>query len=217
MATTRPLTQRHPLNDRQRRFVGEYLKDLNATAAYKRAGYEGDDNVCAVEGARLLRNPKVAEAIGFAQYQRAKRLHVKTDSVLHELVLLYSSDITHYVITDTGDVELAPHAPRDAMRAVSRLKKRVIHTDTGTTYETEITLWNKPAALKMGGEHLGLFNRREDKGQDISELLKAVLLELPQWQDARPVLNARYETLAPGAGMLPPPPAPEEMPEPRPW
>ena len=217
MATTRPLPQRYPLNDRQRRFVGEYLKDLNATAAYKRAGYEGDDNVCAVEGARLLRNPKVAEAIGFAQYQRAKRLHVKTDSVLHELVLLYSSDITHYVITDTGDVELAPHAPRDAMRAVSRLKKRVIHTDTGTTYETEITLWNKPAALKMGGEHLGLFNRREDKGQDISELLKAVLLELPQWQDARPVLNARYETLAPGAGMLPPPPAPEEMPEPRPW
>ena len=217
MATTRPLTQRHPLNDRQRRFVGEYLKDLNATAAYKRAGYEGDDNVCAVEGARLLRNPKVAEAIGFAQYQRAKRLHIKTDSVLHELVLLYSSDITYYVITDTGDVELAPHAPRDAMRAVSRLKKRVIHTDTGTTYETEITLWNKPQALKMGGEHLGLFNRREDKGQDISELLKAVLLELPQWQDARPVLNARYETLAPGAGMLPPPPAPEEMPEPRPW
>src|SRR5262245_61417435 len=128
MATTRPLTERHPLNDRQRLFVAEYLKDLNATAAYKRAGYEGDANVCAVEGARLLRNPKVAEAIGFAQYQRAKRLHVKADEVLHELVLLYSSDITHYVITDTGDVELAAHAPREAMRAVSSIKKKVTPT-----------------------------------------------------------------------------------------
>ena len=217
MATTRPLTQRHPLNDRQRRFVAEYLKDLNATAAYKRAGYEGDDNVCAVEGARLLRNPKVAEAIGFAEYQRAKRLHVKADEVLHELVLLYSSDITHYEIDDQGEVSLAPHAPKDAMRAVQSMKKKVTPTEFGNIIETEIKLWNKPAALKMGGEHLGIFAKRDDKGSAISELLKAVLLELHQQQDAKPVLNAHYETLAPGAGALPPPPAPEETPEPRPW
>src|SRR5262249_31760133 len=107
MGQTRSRTEPRPLTDRRRRFVDEYLKDLNATLAYQRAGYTGSSQVAAVEGHRLLGEPRIADAIALAQFQRAKRTHVEADAVLHELVLLYSSDITHYVITDTGEVTLA--------------------------------------------------------------------------------------------------------------
>jgi phage terminase small subunit len=50
------------LPPKQLRFVEEYLKTLNATQAYKAAGYTAaSDEVAAVEGHKLLRKPKVAE------------------------------------------------------------------------------------------------------------------------------------------------------------
>lgn len=50
------------LNLKQRRFVAEYLKDLNATQAAIRAGYS--PKTAHVQGCQLLKHPKVAEAVG---------------------------------------------------------------------------------------------------------------------------------------------------------
>jgi phage terminase small subunit len=44
------------LTPRQALFVEEYLKDLNATAAYIRAGYRGRGNSAEANTARLIRN-----------------------------------------------------------------------------------------------------------------------------------------------------------------
>ena len=209
-----------PLNDRQHRFVLEYLKDLNATAAYKRAGYEGEGHVATSAAARLLTHVDVLHAIAHEQEQRAQRVRVTADAVLQELVLLCASDITHYAIDEeTGTVTLAPEAPPEAMRAVSAIKKRVVHSETGKTVETTLTLWNKVPALKMAGEHLGLFTKRADQGQEISDLLKAVLLELQRQQEPAPALPGAFQPVPPSPAhpQLPPPPAPEETGERQPW
>ena len=79
------------------------------------------------------------------------------EAVLHEIDLLQHSNLAHYTVDDYGNLRLSADAPTDAMRALSSLKKKIIHTLTGVIYETEIKLWNKPASLRMGGEHLGLF------------------------------------------------------------
>ena len=89
------------------------------------------------------------------------------DAVLYEIALLQHSNLAHYRIDDYGDVTLAPNAPPDAMRAVASLKKKIVHTAMGVSYETEIKLWNKPASLRMGGEHLGLFKGTEQAPPDI--------------------------------------------------
>jgi len=47
------------LTAKQRRFADEYLIDLNATAAYKRAGYAGDGHGAEVNASRLLSNAEV--------------------------------------------------------------------------------------------------------------------------------------------------------------
>ena len=51
------------MTPKQQRFVEEYLVDLNASAAYARAGYVARGNSAEVNASRLLRNAQVASAV----------------------------------------------------------------------------------------------------------------------------------------------------------
>jgi phage terminase small subunit len=203
------------LTDRQYRFVQEYLVDLNATQAAMRAGYK--PHTASRTGCENLKKPEIASAIAAAQAARSQRVALTQDAILTELALLALSDIRHYVIDDTGNVHLAPGAPAAAMRAVASLKKRIVPTAAGPIYETEIRLWNKPASVKMAGQHLGLFTERADRAQ-VSDLLKAVLLELAEREEPRNVTPAAAWAPVPpamrpaanGHQALPPPPAVED-------
>ncbi len=73
------------MNDRQRRFVEEYLVDLNATAAYLRAGYKAKGNAAAVGASQLLRNPKITDAVQAGMDQRSSRTALTADYVLNGL------------------------------------------------------------------------------------------------------------------------------------
>ena len=79
-----------PLNDRQSRFVAEYLVDLNATQAAIRAGYSAA--TANQIGARLLVNVKVAAAIAEAQAARSRRTEVTQDRVVLELARVAFGD-----------------------------------------------------------------------------------------------------------------------------
>lgn len=63
-------------------FANEYLKDLNATAAYKRAGYTAKGNAAEVNAARLLRHAQVAKIVQAAMDARSKRTKIDADYVL---------------------------------------------------------------------------------------------------------------------------------------
>lgn len=146
------------LRDRQWRFVQEYLKDLNAAAAYRRAGYKCTLKAAEANSIRLIGNDRVALAIASEKAKLAAVMKLTHEQVLEEIRLLSHSTIEHYHIDDVGNVGLAPGAPPNAMRAVASLKKRITHGENGrVTYETELRLWNKPAAVRMAGEHLDLF------------------------------------------------------------
>ncbi|MCB2186729.1 MAG: terminase small subunit [Deltaproteobacteria bacterium] len=68
------------LNDKQRRFVEEYLVDLNASQAAVRAGYRDPKT-----GPRLLVRPAVAQAVAQAQEERSRRVGLRQDWVLENL------------------------------------------------------------------------------------------------------------------------------------
>jgi phage terminase small subunit len=68
------------LTDKQKRFVEEYLVDLNATQAAIRAGYS--EQTAHVQGPRLLENVRVQEAIAAAQEARSARVEITQDMVL---------------------------------------------------------------------------------------------------------------------------------------
>lgn len=68
------------MNEKQSRFVDEYLKDLNATQAATRAGYSA--KTASSIGERLLRNVEVKEELQKRMNARAKRTEITLDYVL---------------------------------------------------------------------------------------------------------------------------------------
>ena len=71
------------LTPKQARFVEEYLIDLNATAAAKRAGYSA--KTAEQQGYQLLQKTLVQQAIQNAQQARSERTEVTQDQVIRGL------------------------------------------------------------------------------------------------------------------------------------
>lgn len=80
------------LNDKQSRFVAEYLKDCNATAAYRRAGYAARGNSAEVNAARLLRNAQVAAEIAKGQAKVIERAEFNAEQVIRQLERMVTFD-----------------------------------------------------------------------------------------------------------------------------
>lgn len=75
------------LTPKQQRFVDEYLIDLNASAAYRRAGYKVKSvTVASVESHRLLSNPIIAKMIAEKIKQLAERAELTQDDVIQGLL-----------------------------------------------------------------------------------------------------------------------------------
>ncbi|MFY1885184.1 terminase small subunit [Achromobacter xylosoxidans] len=91
------------LTDKQRRFVDEYLVDLNATQAAIRAGYSKKTAYSQAE--RLLRNVEVARGVQDAQAQRSSRVQADADYVLRRLVEIDQMDVLDIM---TDDMSLKP-------------------------------------------------------------------------------------------------------------
>jgi phage terminase small subunit len=79
------------LTPKQAAFVREYLVDLNAKQAAIRAGYSKGASA-EVEGSRLLRNPKVADAIAKAQGKRAEKVELTAEMVINGLLKEATAD-----------------------------------------------------------------------------------------------------------------------------
>ncbi|WP_285130317.1 terminase small subunit [Leclercia adecarboxylata] len=78
------------LSPKVKRFIAEYLKDQNATAAAERAGYS-DPNY----GRQLITNPNVAQAIAQQQKASIERTLGSADEVLEQMWRLATFDANH--------------------------------------------------------------------------------------------------------------------------
>lgn len=71
------------LTGKQKRFVEEYLVDLNATQAAIRAGYR--EKTAGQIGFENLKKPEIQEAVAKAIQERQARTEITQDRVLSEL------------------------------------------------------------------------------------------------------------------------------------
>ncbi|MCQ9121583.1 terminase small subunit [Rodentibacter pneumotropicus] len=132
------------LTDKQKRFVEEYLIDLNGKQAAIRTGYS--ESTAEQQASRLLSYVKVQEAIQIAQNNRSARVQVTQDDVLRDLL---------------------------EVRDICMGRKSIIVTDTvKNNQEGKITAVDNPVfafepsgankALELLGKHLGMFKDRVD-------------------------------------------------------
>lgn len=74
------------LTAKQQRFVDEYLIDLNATAAYKRAGYATTGHGANVNASKLLTNTEIRAALELSNRERQKTTKIDAAYVLSTIV-----------------------------------------------------------------------------------------------------------------------------------
>ena len=135
------------LTDKQKRFVEEYLVDLNATQAAIRAGYS--EKTAMEQGYQLLQKTSVQKAIEEAQNKRLERIQISQDEVIRRLI--ENADIASgkkaIVLTQTrksGDGEIVG--------------------DDVAQFVYEPSSVNK--ALELLGKHLGMFANKVDVTTD---------------------------------------------------
>lgn len=143
------------MTEKQKIFADEYLIDLNATRAYRKA-YPSvkRDETAAQAGSRMLRNVKVAAYIQERMQERQKRTEITQDRVLQELAAIAFAKATDYAevtdecvkIKDTKDLD------EQQIRAIAGIKEG--------KFGIELKLNDKEKALELLGRHLGMFKDR---------------------------------------------------------
>ena len=164
------------LTEKQKRFVDEYLVDLNATRAYMLV-YPSckKEETAAAASARLLRNVKVKEYIDKRMKDREKRTEITQDKVLMELARIGFANATDYVtVEDKGQykvviIKSTKDIPEDKLAAIAGIKQGA--------NGIEIKLHDKVKALEDIGRHLGMFKDKIEVTGNINNPYEGLTIE----------------------------------------
>lgn len=142
-----------PLTPKQKRFVEEYLVDLNATKAAIRTGYgKGGAHV---RGSELLATAQVRKAIDEAVAARSKRTEITQDLVLGELYNLVVASLDDY--DSAGRVK--PGVRPEAIKALAGVERTILTSgEDAKLVKIKIRLWDKTRALTLAMRNLGMLN-----------------------------------------------------------
>lgn len=154
------------LTSKQKRFVEEYLVDLNATQAAIRAGYS--EHTAYAMGYENLRKPEIAAAIQEAQERRSQRTEITQDEVLKELAKLGFANMLDYIAVQedgTAYVDLSK-LTRDQAAAVQEVTVDTYVEGRGDdkvpVKRIRFKLADKRGSLELIGKHLGMFPSRHE-------------------------------------------------------
>ena len=157
------------LTEKQKRFVAEYLVDLNATQAAIRAGYS--EKTAGQIGEQNLKKLEIQTALQEAMNERSKRTEITQDMVLAELAAIAFANGTDYAtVSSNGLVRIVPTSE------LSTGQKKAIACIKEGQYGTEVKQYDKLRALEMLGKHLGMFDARAAHQQEQENNLVEQLL-----------------------------------------
>ena len=162
------------MTKKQKRFVEEYLIDLNATQAAIRAGYKAGNAQRASEiGSELLQKTPVQEAIAQAMAERSRRTGINQDRVLRELARVAFANASDVI--NMEDATLRADACVDDTAAIQSVKVKTFGEDG---VEREIKMGDKLRALELIGKHLGMFKDNMNLTVETSRKLDDIISQI---------------------------------------
>mgnify|MGYP000942673614 FL=1 len=148
------------MTQKQKRFIEEYLIDLNATQAAIRAGYSPD--TAQQTGSENLSKPVIRAQIDRAMAERSKRTGVNAERVVQELAKIAFVNAAEVIDPKTATVK-EDALPEDTA-AIQSVKVKTFGEDG---LEREIKMADKLKALELLGKHLGMFKDRIELSGDL--------------------------------------------------
>ena len=139
------------MTQKQKRFIEEYLIDLNATQAAIRAGYSPD--TAKAIGSENLTKPDIRAQIDRAMAERSKRTGVNAERVVQELAKIAFVNAAEVIDPKTATVK-EDALPEDTA-AIQSVKVKTFGEDG---LEREIKMADKLKALELLGKHLSLIH-----------------------------------------------------------
>lgn len=139
------------LTEKQKRFVQEYLVDLNATQAAIRAGYS--PKTANRIGSQNLSKVDIQSEIEKRRTALRSKLEITQEKVLQELAAIaFANGYDFAQVIKPGVVRIIPteEIPQDKRKAVASIKE--------TANGAEIKTYDKVRALELLGKHLGIFD-----------------------------------------------------------
>lgn len=168
------------LNAQRKRFADEYLIDLNATQAYKRAGYKGKGRSAENAASRLLGHVGVQQYIAERMKDREKRTEITQDRVLQELARIAFFDIRKLYNQD-GSMKLPSELDDEAAAVLSGVDVTEEWAGTGQErmmigHTKKAKIFDKGSALTLAMRHLGMLKDKvEHTGKDGESLVQPIL------------------------------------------
>ena len=170
------------LRDKQKRFIDEYMIDLNATQAALRAGYSRQ--WAAGAGYRNMNKPRIRERIDALMRQRSEKMRISQENVLKELAAIAFS--SPKAVTAWGPEGIRVRDSDALADAEAALVAEIVAPQGRTV---KIKLYDRLKALELLGRHLGMFrDRMEVSGfPGIAERLEAAAQRLREEESAGPL------------------------------
>jgi phage terminase small subunit len=200
------------LTVKQKRFIEEYLTDLNATQAAVRAGYS--KRTARQQGALNMSNVTIGAAIAEGMEKRSERTGVTADAVLARFWDIATADPNEIVSVRVGNCsgccgedsdEREPRrdcevcggegVPRVVIADTKSLKGAARKLYAGakqTKFGVEVQLHDQTKALENVARHLGMFNDKLTLKNDPENPL-LMLIQRIQGSAIKPVVEGRVE------------------------
>lgn len=156
------------LTPKQKRFVAEYLVDLNATAAAKRAGY--NPKTAYSIGQENLKKPEIQFAIQEAQIEMQKRTEITQDMVLRETAKLAFFDVRKMFDKNGKPLDISELDDDTAASLVGLDVQDVSDSDGDYVgYVKKYKMADKLKALELLGKHVGAWEPKDNGPKDEAE------------------------------------------------
>lgn len=158
------------LTPKQRRFIDEYLIDLNATQAAIRAGYS--EKTAYSIGLQNLKKLEIQAEIQKRRNRLQNKLEITQERVLQELAAIAFANGADYAkVVNSGllpTVEMIPtdELPPEKLPAIAGIK--------ANQYGVEVKLHDKVKALELLGKYLGTFDGGPAQEQTENNLFEAI-------------------------------------------
>lgn len=150
------------MNDKQRRFVAEYLIDLNATQAAIRAGYS--DKTAKQIGSRLLTNVDIGQAISEGKRRQLEKADLTAARVLEEIRRCAFLDFRTF-FDEQGNLKPIRDWTAEQGSAVGTFEVLIKNAKAGDGHTDtihRIKAWDKKPFVEMAANHFGVLKEVVD-------------------------------------------------------